>query len=290
MKSTRNVRSTWRKKRDRRQAALGVGVKKSRRKSLALERRFMSASRYTSNELYHLVGHGNPTDHEHNYQTLLKILDSCCVSHPPHNLDCSAHRISFNWEESIFNEKLIAPEITCFCDIPFESLHIHLKKYGMFGLSFDRELLIKNGARPVIYVPLQPSNPMRGWGTVFCETMLHDLEQIWRGVWEQFPELNQPSPRSLGQKPDSQNRAVVAMESAFTQHFLSFIKPFNSELPDNHPDNFYMEREWRKFCNLRFQPQDVRHVVVAPEYADRFKKDRPIYADADRVIAGPSYD
>jgi hypothetical protein len=242
--------------------------------------------RYTSSELFHLVGRSNPEDHESNYRTLLKVLDSSCISHPPHNRECSAHRITFNWDESIFNEKLIVPDITCFCDIPYESLDIHVQKYGLFGLSFERELLIKYGARPVIYVPLQPSNPMRGWGTIFCETFLQDLEQIWRGVREQFPEVGTSNTsRSLGQKPDSQSAALDAMESSFTQHFLAFIKPFNSELPDAHPDNYYMEREWRKFCNLRFQAQEVKRVVVAREYTERFIKDRPAYSN--RVLALP---
>lgn len=135
----------------------------------------MSGNQYTSSELFHLVGRKNPADHEANYRTLLKVLDSCCISHPPHNKDCSAQRITINWDESIFNEKLIVPEITCFCDIPYNSLDIHVQKYGLFGLSFERELLIKYGARPVIYVPLQPSEPMRGWGTIFCEAFLRDL-------------------------------------------------------------------------------------------------------------------
>lgn len=75
------------------------------------------------------------------------------------------------------------------------------------------------------------------------------------------------------------------MESSFTHHFLAFIKPFNSELPDDHPDNYYTEREWRKFCNLRFQPQEVKRVTVAREYTERFIKERPDYSN--RVLALP---
>src|SRR4051812_5389252 len=108
------------------------------------------SSRYISNELFHFVGRSHPTDHETNYQILLKVLDSRCISHPPHNSDWGAHQITINWDKSIFTEELIVPSVTCFCDIPFETLGIHLKKYGMFGVSFDRSLLIKYGARPVI--------------------------------------------------------------------------------------------------------------------------------------------
>jgi Putative abortive phage resistance protein AbiGi, antitoxin len=147
--------------------------------------------RYTSSELFHLVGRASPEDHDANYQTLLKVLDSRQVSHPPHHHQCN-ERLSFNWNESLLNEKLVLPEITCFCDIPYEALEVHMRKYGMFGVSFAREYLVKYGARPAIYVPLQPSDPLRGWGTIFCEAFLIDVEQVWRGVHEQYPETNEP--------------------------------------------------------------------------------------------------
>jgi abortive phage resistance protein AbiGi (putative antitoxin) len=241
-------------------------------------------NRYTSFELYHLVGRNCPTDHDTNYSTLLKVLDSGQISHPPHSRYCN-QRLSFNWDESIFNEKLIVPDITCFCDIPFEALHIHVKKYGMFGLSFPRDYLVKYGARPVIYVPMQPSKPMRGWGTIFCEAF--DLEQIWRGVREQHPTTNESNTRSLGEKPSSPESALIAMEGAFTKDFLAFIKPFNSELDDDDSNNYYMEREWRKLCNLPFQPQNVASVVVQNDYFDRLANDRPAFVG--RIKVAPEY-
>jgi hypothetical protein len=245
------------------------------------------AGRYVSNELFHFVGRSHPINHEANYQILLKVLDSGCISHPPHTSDWGAHRITINWDKTIFSEELIVPSVTCFCDIPFETLEIHMKKYGMFGLSFDRALLIKYGARPVIYMPLQPNDPNRGWGTVYCETMLHDLEQIWRGFREHIvdPVTEDSRSRSLGAKPNSQKDAAMAMDDVFTQQFLAFIKPFNSELPEDHPDNFYSEREWRKFGNLRFQPREVRRVLVARDYVERLIKERPLYSD--RVTIAP---
>lgn len=235
---------------------------------------------YISDELFHLVGRGHPTDHEANYETLLQILDSAGVSHPPHDRDWGAHRITINWDRNIFSEELIVPTVTCFCDIPYDALAIHMKKYGLFGLSFARQLLIKYGARPVIYMPLQPSDPNRGFGTIFCETLLDDLEQIWRGFHEQLVEpVPERRSRPLGTKPSSQNDAALAMDDAFTQHFLAFIKPFNSELPDDHPDNFYLEREWRRFGNLRFQPRDVIRIMVSHDYVGRLQRERPVYSD-----------
>lgn len=236
---------------------------------------------YISNELFHLVGRSHPTDHEANYQTLLKVINSSCVSHPPHNPHVYEHRIAYNWESSLFSEELIVPSITCFCDIPFETLGIHMKKYGMFGLSFSREFLIKRGARPVIYMPMQPSDTQRGWGTIHCESLLHAIEQKWKGFYELVvsPVAQDTRTSSFGQKPTSTEDAIRDMDDVFTQHFLAFIKPFNSELPDEHPDNFYLEREWRKFGNLGFQPREVMRVIVSRDYVERLKKEHPTYSE-----------
>jgi hypothetical protein len=240
-----------------------------------------TVNRYISNELFHFVGRSNPTDHKANYQVLLKVLDSRCISHPPHTPGANAHRITINWGENIFSEKLVAADITCFCDIPLETLGIHMKKYGMFGVSFDRALLIKYGARPVIYIPLQPSNPHAGWGTIYCETMLHDTEQIWRGFRECVvdPIAGDSRTRSLGEKPTSNKEAALAIDDVLVGNFLTYVKPFNSELPDDHPNNYYFEREWRKFGNLPFQPNEVLRVLVTSDYAERLKNERPIYSD-----------
>ena len=242
-------------------------------------------SPYTSTELFHFVGRRDPSDDESNYQTLLKVLDSSCVSHPPHDPNMGHHQVAFNWDRSIFSEELIIPSITCFCDIPFSALEIHTKKYGQFGVAFPREVLIKNGARPVIYLPLQPSDPNNGWGTIHCEALLLDLEQIWRGFREHIvnPVAANSWSRSMGKKPASAKEAALAIDDVFTQQFLAYIKAFNSELADDDPNNFYLEREWRKFGNLRFQPRDVASVVVSPNYVERLKSERPIYAN--KVLA-----
>lgn len=243
---------------------------------------------YISNELFHLVGRRQPTDDEANYQILLKVLDSSCVSHPPHNQDSYSHRIAFNWDKSIFSEELVVPGVTCFGDIPYANLHIHMKKYGKFGLSFSREFLIKYGARPVIYMPLQPSDPYKGWGTIYCESLLLDLEQIWRGFREHIviPVDEGSRSRSMGVKPTNPKEAALAMDDMFTQQVLAFIKPFNSELQDDHPDNFYLEREWRRFGNLNFKPKDVAHVIVHPNYIERLKTERTIYSN--KIMPAPA--
>ena len=92
--------------------------------------------------------------------------------------------------------------------------------------------------------------------------------------------------RSLGEKPKSPNDAIKAMDDGFTQQFLAFVKPFNSELTDQDPNNFYLEREWRRFGNLRFQSNDISSVLVQSAYVDRLKNDRPTYSE--KVVTAPT--
>jgi hypothetical protein len=233
---------------------------------------------YISNELFHLVGRTRPIDHEYNYNILSKILDEMCVTHYPHNPNVIEHTLTLNIDKSIFSGDLIAPKMVCFCDIPFEALNIHIQKYGSFGLSFPRNFLIANGARPVTYVPYQPSDWRGTWGTIHGAGLLNDWENVWRGSYEHIAKLNESTSRirSLGIVPKSAAEAADALEDLLTQQ-LAFTKPFNSELPDNDPSNYYMEREWRKIANLPFTVTDIAEIIVHPTFRDRMEKKYPSF-------------
>jgi hypothetical protein len=43
------------------------------------------------------------------------------------------------------------------------------------------------------------------------------------------------------------------------------VKFFDPTLPEEHIDNYYMEREWRTVRNIQFQLSDVAGVYVAPD-------------------------
>ena len=68
------------------------------------------------------------------------------------------------------------------------------------------------------------------------------------------------------------------MDSVFLKDFLAFVKPFYSHLEQHHPENFYMEREWMKYGNLKFQPEDVKTIIVySKEYVSRIENKWPEY-------------
>ena len=70
-------------------------------------------------------------------------------------------------------------------------------------------------------------------------------------------------------------------------NLLGFVKCFDSSLPDDDPNNYYMEREWRVAGNVSFTLKDIHRVIFPRAYAERFRIDVPEYvgqihfADAD---------
>ncbi len=231
---------------------------------------------FISDELFHFVGRRHPLDHESNYSILKLVLSKRCVSHRPHSSDWGTVRTTTNWEESLITGELIVPTVTCFCDIPFEHLPVHLLKYGSFGLAFRKDFLIRYGARPVTYVPLRNDDHL----SVHGRTLLRDIEQIYRGFRAQLIEpatLQANRGRALGAQPTSPEDTLSALDSLLTRDFLAFIKPYNSQLPENDPSYYYSEREWRKFGNLMFPPSEVARVIVVEGYVARVETEFPEY-------------
>lgn len=220
---------------------------------------------YTSNNLFHLVGFKHPGDHIDNYETLTKILNDNCVSYSCKVKGWGVTSYVINWNKSLLDEGLIVPSMTCYADIPFSSLDIHVRKYGKFGVSFKREYLIKFGARPVMYVPLSDND----CGSPFGEKLLLDIETVYKGFHEHVAVKNEPFQNEI--------QAIDQINKIVAKDFLAFIKPFNSHLDSTHPDNFYMEREWRKLGNLVFNPDDVVNIIVAKGFASRLAKAFPHY-------------
>jgi CO dehydrogenase/acetyl-CoA synthase epsilon subunit len=235
--------------------------------------------RFISNELFHFVGRRHPKNHEGNYLNLKQVLESGRISHPPHDSDWGTTQIVVNTSKSLDSEELVVPTITCYCDIPFESLGLHLQKYGHFGISFSKDFLIQFGARPVIYVPLHPNN----WGSPFGRSLLHDIEAVYKGFKSQILPIVDSNDitrsRSIGVEPKSLQEAVLALDSVFSKDFLAFIKPYDAQLSLEDTNYYYAEREWRKFGNLKFESSNVTRIVVDRTYLKRARMEFPEYAD-----------
>ncbi|MBC7990790.1 MAG: hypothetical protein H7Y19_14585 [Luteimonas sp.] len=161
---------------------------------------------------------------------------------------------------------MIKQGISCFCDIPFEQLDIHTRKYGTFGVGISRKVLSECGARPVAYVPMPSSRPdVRG------HSLAADLRALIRGIQEHIHPpgpWSEESSRAVGAELLSEKAVIDELESVFNRELLAFLKFFDSDLPANDPENYYMEREWRKFMPMPLQ-LSLQHVVVPQAYASR---------------------
>lgn len=229
---------------------------------------------YTSSHLCHFVGWHTPDDDEHNWNTLCSILDDKCVSHPPHVKGYGTIGYTLDLTKPLFSEELIVPTVTCFGDIPEDSLGWHVSKYGHFGLTFHRAFLIHWAARPVTYVPMASDDWQGGLNGM---NLLRDLEATYKGFVEYRRGkittgnggTGKKAGRRMGQKPLTEEHVLGALDSLLGKDFLAYIKPFDSGLPPEDRRSFYMEREWRKFGNLCFEFEDVVQVWVASGYGAR---------------------
>lgn len=212
---------------------------------------------YTSNVLYHLVGRRNPTNHDQNFNTLRAILRSMEIRTNSVASHTGGMTLVIDPSRGCIDGEPISQTVTCFCDIPFESLALHTSKYGLFGVGVDRHWVAEWGGRPVIYIPTVSRN-VTAANNRFCD----DAMNIWNGLQTHFPD--QPSERSriAGARPeDPMEAADIAGD--FVSKTLAFVKTFDVALPEDHPENFYMEREWRKFAKLPLELPLVE--IVAPD-------------------------
>lgn len=72
-------------------------------------------------------------------------------------------------------------------------------------------------------------------------------------------------------------REAAAVEAFHDTHVGLFLKPFSAALPDDDPENVYMERQWRVLGNVRFTLSDVARVILPKRYAKRLREDVPEY-------------
>ena len=52
-------------------------------------------------------------------------------------------------------------------------------------------------------------------------------------------------------------------------NIMSHLKFFDHRLHDEHPENYYLEREWRVSRDVPFDLEDVRRIIVPPESSIR---------------------
>ena len=66
---------------------------------------------------------------------------------------------------------------------------------------------------------------------------------------------------------------------------FAYVKLYDVSLPDDHPDNYYMEREWRSLKNISFSIHDIKTVYLPSHtYKERFMHEFPEYTGSFHIF------
>ncbi|WP_162932588.1 abortive infection system antitoxin AbiGi family protein [Solimonas sp. K1W22B-7] len=240
---------------------------------------------YISRNLSHFVGFRNPLDHQGNFETLCAILASRTVAYSRETAGVQGGvQFSVHGGGCLSREDFIVPSVTCYADIPFEELSVvHCKKYGYFGLAFNKKSLAEKGARPVLYVPTFDGDH---WGTN-GRALLQDLTVVAKALNREdgkHRRLTEKRSRRVGSNPPDAEETIFAANSIFQKDLLSFVKPFPLEVEDEAIENVYMEREWRLFGNYVFKDDDVISVFVTEDFCSLLAERFPMFGKRLTVV------
>lgn len=268
----------------------------------------MPVEGYVSNYPTHFVGKRQPPEEQ--FELLKKILSRRWLTHPPH-IEQPTLNFEVRRSAKFSDNEMLLPAMICFCDIPEEHLRIHTTKYSQFGVAFSRAYLVGRGANPVFYVARN--------STVSRKKREHRKDRVPKSTVtpEEYATLrNQPA--ELAKFKDEPRGALLdeymkemfdlwyekerfetggpdqgiaeilsrdkLMWTFFLQHVFGFVKCFDDTLELDHEDNYYMEREWRRFGNLNFTPDDVAIVYVPPNMVERARAELPEYSAKVRPL------
>lgn len=215
---------------------------------------------FASEVLYHFVGRGHPENDDENFAVLCAVLRSMEI------LSCKVGgkrggiRLRRDPTRPMTDGEPAEQSVVCLCDIPRDSLAFHARRYGRFGVGVSRSVVAQWGTRPVIYIPF--SERIYGhWGKRFSG----DVQTVLDGLDLFFPDSPETRTRIAGAPAADAQDAVDEASGLISRDFQAFLKFWDVDLPDGHPENFYLEREWRKFGNLELA-LCLREIVAPPVY------------------------
>ncbi|MCJ1886087.1 abortive infection system antitoxin AbiGi family protein [Pseudomonas sp. LA21] len=239
---------------------------------------------FTSDNFYHMVGWGIlhndsiSTDQKNEacYQQLKQIISFGYIA--GRGVDGNFHPTEGNVEISIntdghllngdFDGFLVKGAITCFADIPWDSLGLHAGKYGLFGFGVSSAHLAKAGARPVIYVPYDTGVVEPGYrGQGLLRNITNEAVKLYKVV-NDYEDANNPEDED-GNIYVEKHHEWSSLNAILLRDVAAYIKPYNRNLDIKHPECYYTEREWRLLGNVRIIPSQVPVIVVAKGYKER---------------------
>lgn len=241
-----------------------------------------SEQRYISNELTHFIGASDKSDDER-YRRLCKILQEGRLRGEPLDSEKVGDdpQVDFFLDRKLSENEMFNPNMVCFCDIPVQELGIHIRKYGSFGIAFEKDLIARQGGIPVYYVPKSGLLPpgMELDGEYFDKGITDLLNYLLREMSRklQSDKKGQPPKVKDLNRHKKLQAEIVGHVSFLIYYFFSYLKVFDHKLPDFDEKNYYFEREWRVLGACKFQMKDVLRILIPKPFSQRFRKDFPKY-------------
>jgi hypothetical protein len=226
----------------------------------------MPMQQFVGQRLYHLVGAGRPDADPENFETLCAILRSMELRTCEVAGERGGIRTLRDPSRPVTNGEPIQQSVVCLCDIPRRDLPFHARRYGQFGIGVNRSVVAQWGGRPVIYVPF--SRKSHGsWGARFPA----EVNSVLDGLDRFFPDTPWEQSRIAGSPARDVQEAADLASSLITRDVQAFLKFWDVDLPEDHPENFYMEREWRKFGNLALA-SCLQEIIAPRMYHDTLRE------------------
>lgn len=262
---------------------------------------------YTSNLLCHFVGRSRKTDDER-FELLVKIIKGKQLVANLSDPDRAESWFQSGYKCEHVGEVFGKCDCVCFCDIPNDSLAIHVNKYSKFGMGFEKTFIAEQGSHPVMYIPNNYPIIERGDGLNtgksctprkpeeyftyllqlsvnllplmeigYCGINLREQEKRLKvGGLGDFLELFNDEVRETFFKSKYHPMLYSILQGISNQ--MAYVKLYDATLPDSHPENYYMEREWRSLNNITFSFGDIKTIYLpSDEYQERFIQEFPGY-------------
>jgi hypothetical protein len=178
-----------------------------------------------------------------------------------------------------------------------------MSKYSRFGLSFPKDFLLRQGATPAFYVAgtslvprRRPGGPtptvVRAPAGTVLPDEAHAIDEL---SWE-WIERSAAFDSEMARKRELYLERQALIEDTRTPEpirdhlqkalwhdtnldmlVFSLMKFFDPARSDTDSANYYMEREWRVFHNVRFALEDLSGIIVPRAYIDAVHADLPSY-------------
>jgi hypothetical protein len=235
------------------------------------------AQEYVSDELTHFVGRKLAPSEQ--FELLIKILQSRHLRASYRTEFGAGSNLHADPGKKLSSNEAVRAAAVCFCDIPVTHLAIHIRKYSSFGLAFRKKYLMDQGASPVFYVAANaapPPSPGIGPRTLRAsfDALYADMQTVKHMMNGLVDQLDGRAGQRLTFKMSPRGTPLPmqvlgklnALASDLDKMLFAHLQFFDGTLSDEHVENYYMEREWRKVDGLCFRWEDLSRVILPPGF------------------------